>query len=198
MDQIEDPLQASVAEHVDLAYRSLDVLYEELYAAIDMLTETLLSECRLMVCGSGSTAALGQIFCASLLGQQEIERPALPAICLNTDQTSLGTISDHFERSEIYARQVAALGQPGDCLLLIASPNSRSDYLIQAARAAQSRDMRVLVLSADGAEDFTAVLGDDDIELRVPDQSPARTMECQLMLLNMLSSMLEKRLFGLI
>jgi len=198
MDHIEDPLQSSVAEHVDLAYRSLDLLYEELYNAIDVLTETLLSEHRILVCGSGVASALGQVFCASLLGQQEIERPALPAICLSTDQTSLGSINDHFDRREIYSRQISALGQPGDCLLAIASPDIGSDYLIPAVRAAQSRDMRVLVLSAQSAEDFSAVLEESDVELQLPESSPARALECQLMLLNILSSMLEKRMFGLI
>lgn len=196
MDAIEDPLQQIFAEHVDLAYRSLDEMFEELYAAAELLMETLVSERRILVCGNGSAGALGQIFCASLLSANQLERPGLPAFSLGADQASSGAVLEQFNADEVFARQIRALGQPGDCLVIIANPLSRLENLLHAVAAAHDRDMPVIAVSALHAQDLPAVMTEQDIELKVPGADPARVTECQLIILNALSAVIEQQLFG--
>ena len=52
MDQLDEPLQALFASHVDTVYRALDVMYPEIHRAVDLLGESLLADRRVLVCGS--------------------------------------------------------------------------------------------------------------------------------------------------
>jgi D-sedoheptulose 7-phosphate isomerase len=197
MDDIDDPLQVFFADHVDLAYRTLDSLFDATYAAVDVLTQSILSEHRIFVCGNGRAGALGQIFCAALLGRIGFERPALPAMHLGSDAAVSGSIGERFSGQEIFSRQLQALGHPGDSLLLVAGPGNIGSSLVQATRAAHDREMRVIALTAEGVQDLASMLERDDIELRVPSSDAARVQECHLLLLNTISAMIERRIFGL-
>ena len=95
----------------------------------------------------------------------------------------------------MHSRQIRALGQAGDALVLIAgSPGGAG--LGPAVRAAHAREMRIIALTAGEGGEPAAALGPADIELRVPSDDPYRVSECQLLLLNALSALIELRLFG--
>ena len=77
MDQLDEPLQALFASHVDTVYRALDVMYPEIHRAVELLGDSLLADRRVLVCGSGIGTALGQAFCTCLLNRAQIEVLAL-------------------------------------------------------------------------------------------------------------------------
>lgn len=195
MDQIDDPLQALLAAHVDAVYRTLDVLYVEVSRAVDLLADSLLSGHRILVCGVGISSALAQGFVAVLLNRTRMDRPALPAILIGADQTVSGAIAESYGVANVFSRQVRALGQPGDVLVLVQGSRNAS-VLGTAISAAHLREMRVLVLSADDGEQSPIVLAREDVELQVPLQDSLRALECQQLLLHALAELLEIRLFG--
>ena len=53
MDQLDEPLQALFASHVDTVYRALDVMYPQIHRAVELLCDSLLADHRVLVCGSG-------------------------------------------------------------------------------------------------------------------------------------------------
>ena len=195
MDQHDEPLHALFASHVDTVYRALDVMYPEIHRAVDLLGESLLADRRVLVCGSGIGTALGQAFCTCLLNRAQIDRPGLPVIAIGSDPSTIAAVAESYGASEVHSRQIRALGQAGDALVLIAgSPGGAG--LGPAVRAAHAREMRIIALTAGEGGEPAAALGPADIELRVPSDDPYRVSECQLLLLNALSALIELRLFG--
>ncbi|MBK6288664.1 MAG: SIS domain-containing protein [Gammaproteobacteria bacterium] len=195
MDEFEEPLQTIFADHVDTVYRSLDTLQPLLHRAVSVLCETMLSEHKLLVCGQGMSATVAQAFCTGLLSRQQMERPGLPVLAIGNDCAIVGAIEEGFGAGEIYSRQIHALAQPGDTLLVVNGLHS-GIAIVQAVRAAQARKTRVIALTANGRDDVALLLEPEDLELRIPSDDPARIVECQLLLLNSLCALIERQLFG--
>jgi len=100
---------------------------------------------QVLLCGNGGSAADAQHIAAELVNRFLCERPALPAIALTTDTSILTATANDRAFEEVFARQVEALGRPGDVLLLL-STSGRSPNLHRAAQVARSRQMVVLAL----------------------------------------------------
>lgn len=195
MDEFDDPFGRIFAQHVDTAYRTLDLLQDALHASVEVLTEALLTERRILACGIGPAAALAQVFASTLLCHSRVHRPALPVISIGADAGGNAWVSTEFGADGVLARQVQALGQAGDVLLVIAATDGGA-ALQQALDAAQRREMSVLLLRAGESGVQAPQLGPRGIDLPVPDHDTARVLECQLIALNALAALLEARLFG--
>lgn len=194
---MEDPvesIQACFATHVDMAYRTLDALHGPLERAVETICDALLAERRVIVCGDRAGAALAQVFCTTLLSRARIERPALPVTLLGNDAATLGAIADCYGMTEVFARQIQALAEPGDTVLLVCGAPAAENLMAGAVRAAHARRARVIALSAEGGAD-AGPLAPDDLELRVPAEHGLRVLECQLLLLDCLAESVERRLF---
>lgn len=172
-----------------------EVLAPLIAEASDMVVHTLLAENKLLLCGNGVSGALAQSFCAQLLGGFQRERPGLPAIALNGDAVSIGTVARNHGRAETFARPVRALGQPGD-LLVILSSDGRDSNLVQAMRAARDRDMGILALTGGDGGDCAALLDTHDIELRVPSEVAAEVHQVHLLTVFCLCDLIDSSLFG--
>ncbi len=181
-------------EIIELISMSVDGLVPHVRRANAMCSEALLGERKILACGNGAAAALAQIFCASLLHRFETERPALPAIALCADTSTLSALAAA-GGGERYARQVRALGQPGDILLAIAIGDGEAG-IIQSMRAAREREMRVVVLSGGESSDIASLLSPEDCQLHVASQRPPRIVEMQAMLLHCLCGLIDRTLFG--
>ncbi|GAA4931856.1 SIS domain-containing protein [Streptomyces coeruleoprunus] len=101
---------------------------------------------RLLAAGNGGSAAQAQHLTAELVGRYRDERPAYSAISLHAETSSLTAIGNDYGFDEVYARQVAAHGRPGDVLLLL-STSGRSANLLAAAKAARTAALRVWALT---------------------------------------------------
>src|SRR5712671_344809 len=130
-------------DSAQLKLKAHDALAEPIARATEVMAASLLANGKILACGNGGSAADSQHFSAELLNRFERERPALAAIALTTDTSTLTSIANDYEFEQIFSKQVSALGQPGDVLLAIStSGNSRN--VIRAMAAARERDMRVV------------------------------------------------------
>ncbi len=163
--------------------------------ASSMIVHSLLNESKLLVCGNGISAANAQILTANLVDRFERERPGLPAITLGSDFTTQSSIANDYSYNEIFAKQIRALGQPGDLLVLI-STSGNSSNLIQAVAAAHDRDMQVVALTGRDGGDISAILDVNDIELCVPVDSRIRIHEIHLLSIFCLCDLIDQQLFG--
>lgn len=194
MDDIDDPLQARFAAHVDAVYRSLDALYPQLHQAARLICDTLLAERRMIACGTGHCASLAQLFATSLLNRAQMERPGLPVILLGNDAATSSAIAECHGTAEVLARQIQAVAQKDDTVLLVCGAAGSASA--PAVRAARSRDANVILLGADGGTDAGQPAATEALELRIPSDDPSRISECQLLVLNCLVDLIEQRLFG--
>jgi D-sedoheptulose 7-phosphate isomerase len=110
------------------------------------LGRELLAGRRLLAAGNGGSAAQAQHLTAELVGRYGAERPALSAIALLDDVSSLTAIANDYGWEEVFARQVRAHGRPGDFLLTL-STSGESANLVRAAGAARSLGMRTWALT---------------------------------------------------
>ena len=129
----------------------------------ELLLSCLMSENKILCCGNGGSAALAQHFSSLLMNQFRHERPGLPAICLSADGSALTGIAHDDQFNEVFSKQIRALGQPGD-LLLILSNDGRAANLVQAIQAAHDRDMLVIALTGGTNDNIHSLLLPDEVE----------------------------------
>ncbi|HEY7884270.1 MAG TPA: SIS domain-containing protein [Cellvibrionaceae bacterium] len=161
----------------------------------ELLVTALLNGYKVITCGNGISAAQAQILTSSLLNRFENERPSLPAINIGADQIIGSAIASDFNANEIYAKQIRALGQPGDVLVLINATGS-SGNMLQAISAAHDRNMQVVALTGRDSDDIAALLDSADIELKAPDSALARIHELHLLIVFCVCDLIEQQLFG--
>jgi len=180
---------------VEAVALSVDALAAPIERAGLLMTACLVSERKILVCGSGVDAALAQLFAGTLLGQGERERPGLPVLSLCGDGVSLAAVARASGSREIFSRPLRALGQEGDMLLCISSDRGDAS-LLRAVQAARERNMSVVALSNERDAELGALLGTEDVELRVSATCPARVRELQTMVIHCFCELIDQGLFG--
>ncbi len=175
--------------------RSIDVLAAPIARGIDTMVTALLADRKIMACGNGGSAADAQHFAAELLNRFERERPPLAAVALTTDSSTLTSIGNDYDFKQIFAKQVAGLGRPGDVLLAI-STSGGSPNVIAAVSAAHEREMHVVALTGKGGGPLAAVLRPNDVHICVPHASTARIQEVHLLVLHCLCDGIDHLLLG--
>ncbi len=163
--------------------------------AAERMTACLLSEKKILSCGNGGSAAEAQHFASEMLNRFEMERPGLPAIALTTDSSTLTSIGNDYQFAEIFAKQIRALGQPGDILLAI-STSGESHNIIHAIDAAHDREVAIIALTGREGGQMADIMQANDIELRVPSWSTARIQEVHLMIIHSLCDLIDHKLLG--
>jgi D-sedoheptulose 7-phosphate isomerase len=124
-----------------------------------------------------------------------MERPALPAVALTTDSSTLTSIANDYDYDEVFAKQVRALGRPGDALLAI-STSGNSANVNRAIDAAHEQDTRVVALTGRNGGAAAGLLRDSDVEIRVPAESTARIQEVHLLVIHCLCDQIDRLMFG--
>jgi phosphoheptose isomerase len=174
---------------------SVDTLAEPVGLASQLMVRALLEDRKIMACGNGVDGALAQLFAANLLSRFEHDRPALPALALNSDGASLTAIAHTGGLNDIYSRQLRALGQAGDVLLCISSAGEANN-LLRAVQAAHERGMAVVALSNATDGELGTLLQQGDVEIRIDSLRRPRVVELHTMTLNCLCELIEHSLFG--
>lgn len=146
---------------------------------------------KLLLCGNGGSAADAQHLAGEFVNRFLLDRPPLPAIALSTDTSVLTAISNDFGYSQVFAKQVQALGQPGDVLLAI-STSGNSANVLEALRAARGQGLFTVGLSGAGGG---AMADGCDILLDVPHAHTPLVQEIHIAAGHMLCQLVDHFLF---
>lgn len=187
-------VQSLFGASVETKLAAADQLAEVIVKASQVLTHCLLSGKKILSCGNGGSACDSQHFSSELLNRFERERPSLPAIALTTDTPTLTSISNDYDFSEIFSKQINALGQPGDCLLAITT-SGNSKNILKAVEAAHAHEMPVIALTGKDGGPLASLITENDTEIRVPSNSTARIQETHLLIIHCLCDLIDKQLF---
>jgi D-sedoheptulose 7-phosphate isomerase len=174
---------------------SLALLADSIGTASEMLINCLLNGHKILCCGNGGSASASQHFSSEMLNRYEMNRPGLPAIALTTDTSTITSISNDDDFRKIFSRQIKAIGQPNDVLVAFTTSGD-SVNIIEAIKAAQSRNLVILVLSGKDGGVLPQILGEDDLELRVPSSSTPRIQEIHLLITHCFCELIDNHLFG--
>ena len=183
-------------DSIDTKLQAMEVLPESIASAASMMTSCMTNGNKIMSCGNGGSAADAQHFSSEMLNRFEMERPALPAIALTTDTSTLTSIANDYSYEEIFSKQIKALGQSGDILLAI-STSGNSGNVEKAVKTAKERGIHIVALLGGDGGSITKLLDEQDAEIRAPSNSTARIQEVHLLTIHCLCDLIDRNLLGL-
>ncbi|AZL85761.1 MULTISPECIES: phosphoheptose isomerase [Aliivibrio] len=187
-------IKESFTESIQIQIAAAEALPDHIMHASQAMVSTLLNGNKVLCCGNGGSASNAQQFASCLLNRFETERPSLPAMALTADTSTLTAIANDYNYDEIFSKQVRALGQPGDILLAISTSGNSQDIL-KAMEAAVSRDMTIIALTGMDGGVMAGLLGESDVEIRIPSHRVARIQEVHLVTLHCICDLVDQVLF---
>ncbi|MDY6786172.1 MAG: SIS domain-containing protein [Cyanobacteriota bacterium] len=146
----------------------------------------------LLVCGNGGSAADSQHIVAELIGRFQIQRKGLPAIALGTNPATFTAWSNDCEFETIFAREVEALGKPGDILWGI-STSGKSPNVVRALKTAKEMGLITIGMAGNCGGLLTEF---SDYPLFVEQPQTACIQEIHLMTYHRICEQVEVQLFG--
>lgn len=179
-------IDISIDEHLR-AVRAARALAPEIANAAALIARSLRADGKVLLCGNGGSAADAQHFAGELIGRFYAERRPIAAMALHTDTTVMTAIGNDFGFEQVFARQVIALGRPGDVLVGITTSGA-SPNVLRAAEAARAEGLYVIgVTGASGGE--MAALA--DLCLCVPDPATPRVQEVHTLIVHLVCQLVE-------
>lgn len=184
---IKQRIKASIAVKQELLEQS---------ALLTQVAEKLIEAYRAgkkgLIFGNGGSAADAQHIAAELIGKYYRDRKPLPAEALTVNTSSLTAIGNDYAFEQIFARQVEALGNPGDVAIGI-STSGNSPNVIEGIRAAKRKGMITIGLTgADGGQ----LKGEVDYCICVPAKDTPRIQEAHILIGHIWCELIERTLFG--
>jgi D-sedoheptulose 7-phosphate isomerase len=143
---------------------------------------------KLLLCGNGGSAADCQHMATELVSQlrHDVTREGLPALALTTDTSFLTAFANDHGYDGVFARQVQALGRPGDVLLGI-STSGNSKNVVAAFAEAKARGLATIALTGEGG-----TLGSrSDLAIQVPSTDTQLVQEMHLAIEHLLCELVE-------
>ncbi|PST87817.1 phosphoheptose isomerase [Photobacterium sp. NCIMB 13483] len=189
-----DSIRESFTESIQTQIAAAEALPDAISKAAQVMVQSLLNGNKILSCGNGGSAANAQQLASCLINRFEIERPSLPALALTADTTVLTAIANDYHHDEVFSKQVRALGQAGD-ILLVLSTSGNSKNIIKAMEAALARDMNIIALTGKDGGEMAGLLGVQDVEIRIPSQRTVRIQEGHLLTIHCLCDLIDQVLF---
>ena len=171
-------------------FTRLKALAPAIEAAAGLCAGSLRAGGKILFCGNGGSAADAQHLAAELTGRFEANRRAIAAIALTTDTSALTAIANDFGYERVFARQVEALGKPGDVLYAI-STSGNSPNVTAAIEAAKKLGMKVIGVTGESGGKMREM---SDVLLNVPAAKAARVQEMHIAVGHMICGIVENAL----
>jgi len=162
-----------------------------LVEVVKLISQTFEAGNKILLFGNGGSAADAQHLAAEFVNRYVIDRPSLPAIALTTDTSILTSIANDSAFTEVFAKQIRALGKDGDVAVGISTSGSSSN-IIKAFEVAKEMGMKTVALTGNDG----GVLGKiADFSLVVPSTSTPRIQEAHILIGHIICEMVEHQLF---
>jgi len=183
------------SESLNVKQITFNTLLPEIVEMANIISDAFSKGNKLMICGNGGSAADAQHMATEFTVRlsKSLVRPALPAIALTTDTSFLTACANDFSFDEIFARQVQALGKPGDVLLGISTSGS-SPNVIRAIKEANSLGLKTIGLCGSGGE----ILKLASKTLAIQSTDPNRIQESHLVIEHIVCDLVEHALYGVL
>jgi D-sedoheptulose 7-phosphate isomerase len=179
--------KAEFAEHHDVARKSEAALAGAFAGLVGACVKSIRGGGKLMLFGNGGSAADAQHLATELTVRYKSDRAAIAAIALTTDTSALTAAGNDLGFEKIFARQIEALGKPGDLAIAI-STSGKSPNIIAALKQAKAMKLVTAALAGKGGGELSGLT---EHLLVVPSDTTARIQEMHILLGQMLCGALE-------
>jgi len=178
-------------ESADLKLRFIRQNADLLIQVVRMIVDAFKGGNKVLLFGNGGSAADAQHIAAEFVNRFLIERPPLPALALSTDTSVLTSISNDYGYVDSFAKQIKALGKPGDVAIGISTSGSAAN-VIKAVKVAKEMGLKTVGLAGnDGGELARGV----DIALIVASPVTPRIQEVHITIGHVICEMVDRMLF---
>lgn len=168
---------------------ALDCIVEE---AAGRISDAIRSGHKILVCGNGGSAADGSHFVAELMARFDRDREPWPAVCLSEGAATVTAIGNDFDFSQVFSRQVKALGKKGDVLFCL-STSGKSSNVLDGLRVARDCGLSSIGLYGKLGGEATVLT---DLPICVPSESTMLIQEGHKIIIHTICGILEHTLAG--
>jgi len=186
-----DRIRGLHRDHAEAAERFFAEGTDAVEAAAGAFVTALRGGGALLFFGNGGSAADAQHLAAEFVNRYVRDRPALAAVALTTDTSVLTSIANDSEFERVFARQIEAIGRPGDVAVGI-STSGRSANVLEGMRTARAK--RLVTVGFCGAE-TGALRGLCDHLISVPSRTTARIQEVHILIGHVLCEIVDETLY---
>lgn len=165
---------------------------DKILEVVQLIAQAFREGRKLLIFGNGGSATDASHIAAEFVNRFLMERPPLPAIALNTDVAVLTSISNDYDYSQVFSKQLSALGHEGDVVIGI-STSGNSANVIKAVEAAKKNGMKTVILTG-GTGGKLANLA--DYTFTVPSRHTPRIQEAHITLGHTICQLVDEELFG--
>jgi D-sedoheptulose 7-phosphate isomerase len=192
---LEQRIEQQFIDSADLKYQAAQILSKPMAEAVQLIMASVTGGGKVLACGNGGSGALAQLFAATFVGRYERERPELGALSLSADTVLLTSVQQENGADQVFAKQVRALGQPGDVLMVI-SASGQAGNVLRAIDAAHERELSVVALTGQGGGKIRQLLRETDVHICVPHDRKSRIQELHLLVIHGLCDGVDNQLLG--
>jgi len=158
---------------------------------VDVVTATLKAGNKILLFGNGGSASDAQHIAGEFVNRFLIERPPLPAIALTTDTSVITSIGNDYHFSEIFSKQIRAVGQAGDIAWGM-STSGMSPNVVRAFEAAKKIGMTTIGFTGKDGGDIAKMV---DYLLHVSSGSTPRIQEVHITVSHIICELVDVKLF---
>lgn len=158
----------------------------------EVCAQSILTGGKVMFCGNGGSAADSQHLAAELVGKLVFDRPGMAGMALTVDTSALTALGNDFGFESIFARQIEALGRPGDVLVAI-STSGRSKNIVKAMEAARANGIATVAMTGPEPR-LMADLADHWIG--IPHAETQKVQEGHIVLGHIFCALVEEKVHG--
>lgn len=189
---MKDAIVKAFDESVRVKQAFLRDNLEALTQAIDAIVAAFKSGNKLLLFGNGGSAADAQHIAAEFTNRFLIERPPLPALALTTDTSALTAIGNDYDYSQIFVKQLQALGKAGDIALAISTSGNSANVLAAIETCQQLKIATIGLTGGSGGK----MVGRVDYLLRASEgQNSPRIQETHILVGHVICDIVDQKLF---
>ena len=181
-----------IEENIALKHKLLETCIDQIAKCAEYFVESLRNGGKIIFCGNGGSAADSQHLAAELVIRlrSSFNRPAIPALALTVNTSILTAAANDFGFEQVFVRQIEALANPGD-LLVVLSTSGESKNIIAAAKAAQRKNLLIVGFLGSGGGQLAQLV---NFPVIIPSDTTARIQEAHIMIGHIICELVETEL----
>jgi len=189
---MKDAITKIFEESAQLKIKFVRENVDKIIDVVQLIAQAFREGKKVILFGNGGSATDASHIAAEFVNRFLLERPPLPAIALNTDVAVLTSISNDYDYSQVFSKQLAALGHEGDVVIGI-STSGNSPNILKALEVAQKNGLKSVVLTGGTGGKLANIA---DYAFIVPSKVTARIQETHITLGHAICQMVDEALFG--
>lgn len=170
---------------------------ENILKSIEIITikiiKMLENSGKLLACGNGGSSGDAQHIVSEFINRFETERKPLAAVSLNSDTATLTSIANDYGYKYVYSKQVKAIANTND-ILMVFTTSGNSENILDAIAAAKLKAVPVILLSGGDGGKASKLLNENDTKIIVPSTRTSRIQEIHLIIIHSICECIDKHM----